>query len=93
MDQMHDEVLKLEGQLLSINGLKSSLVSSAEEDEWETVGPQNTSARKDELFFREGWVTIKEHYVRPPRWWKEFHLQDGCRLIVINLLQLPPALY
>lgn len=41
MDQMHDEVLKLEGQPLSINGLKSSLVSSAEEDEWETVGPQN----------------------------------------------------
>ncbi|CAB4286305.1 unnamed protein product [Prunus armeniaca] len=92
MDQMHDELLKLEGQPLSINGLKSSLVSSAEEDEWETVGPKNTSAER-QTFFREGWVTIKEHYVRPPRWWKEFHLQDGRRLIVINLLQLPPALY
>ncbi|PQQ11380.1 ubiquitin carboxyl-terminal hydrolase 24-like [Prunus yedoensis var. nudiflora] len=44
MDQMHDELLKLEGQPSSINGLKSSLVSSAEEDEWETVGPKNTSA-------------------------------------------------
>ncbi|KAH0988087.1 hypothetical protein GBA52_015264 [Prunus armeniaca] len=46
MDLMHDELLKLEleGQPSSINGLKSSLVSSAEEDEWETVGPKNTSA-------------------------------------------------
>ena len=44
MDQMHDELLKLEGQPSSINGRKSSLVSSAEEDEWETVGPKNTSA-------------------------------------------------
>ncbi|KAL6287710.1 hypothetical protein ACE6H2_012100 [Prunus campanulata] len=44
MDQMHDELLKLEGQPSSINGLKSSLVSSAEEDEWETVGSKNTSA-------------------------------------------------
>ncbi|PQM40656.1 ubiquitin carboxyl-terminal hydrolase 24 isoform X2 [Prunus yedoensis var. nudiflora] len=41
MDQMHDELLKLEGQPSSINGLKSSLVSSTEEDEWETVGPKN----------------------------------------------------
>ncbi|CAL9020810.1 unnamed protein product [Prunus brigantina] len=44
MDQMHDELLKLEGQPSSINGLKSSLVSSAEEDEWETASPKNTSA-------------------------------------------------
>ncbi|PQM40592.1 ubiquitin carboxyl-terminal hydrolase 24 isoform X1 [Prunus yedoensis var. nudiflora] len=44
MDQMHDELLKLEGQPSSINRRKSSLVSSAEEDEWETVGPKNTSA-------------------------------------------------
>ena len=44
MDKMHDELLKLEGQPSSINGLKSSLISSAEEDEWETVGPKNTSA-------------------------------------------------
>ncbi|CAL9020372.1 unnamed protein product, partial [Prunus brigantina] len=97
MDQMHDALFKLEGQPSSINGLKSSLLSCAEEDEWETVGPKNTSAvsrtqGKTDLF-REEWVTIKEHYVRPPRWWKEFHLQDGRRLIVINLLQLPPALY
>ncbi|GLT66017.1 hypothetical protein SLA2020_384130 [Shorea laevis] len=43
MDQMHDELLKLEGQSAS-NGTKSSLVSSAEDDEWETVGPKNKSA-------------------------------------------------
>ncbi|CAB4278542.1 unnamed protein product [Prunus armeniaca] len=54
MDLMHDELFKLEGQPSSINGLKSSLVSSAEEDEWETVGPKNTSARKDELFLEKG---------------------------------------
>ncbi|ONI01651.1 hypothetical protein PRUPE_6G151000 [Prunus persica] len=57
------------------------------------VDDLSASKRKDELFFREGWVTIKKHYVSPPRWWKKFHLQDGRRLIVINLLQLPPALY
>ncbi|PRQ54969.1 putative ubiquitinyl hydrolase 1 [Rosa chinensis] len=44
MDQMHDELLKLEGQSSCLNGGKSSLVSSAEDDEWETVGPKNTSA-------------------------------------------------
>lgn len=44
MDQMHDELLKLEGHSSCLNGGKSSLVSSAEEDEWETVGPKNTSA-------------------------------------------------
>ncbi|XP_016646993.1 PREDICTED: ubiquitin carboxyl-terminal hydrolase 24-like [Prunus mume] len=51
MDQMHDELLKLEGQ----------------------------PSKERRTFFKEGWVTIKEHYVRPPRWWKEFHLQDGRR--------------
>lgn len=44
MDRMHDELLNLEGQSSSLNGGNSSLVSSAEEDEWETVGPKNTSA-------------------------------------------------
>lgn len=44
MDRMHDELLKLEGQSSSINGNKSSLVSSAEDDEWETVGRKNKSA-------------------------------------------------
>lgn len=44
MDQMHDELLKLEGRSSSIRGSKSSLVSSAEDDEWETVGPKNRSA-------------------------------------------------
>ncbi|KAF2322436.1 hypothetical protein GH714_017023 [Hevea brasiliensis] len=44
MDQMHDELLKFEGQSASINGAKSTLVSSKEDDEWETVGPKNKSA-------------------------------------------------
>ncbi|KAK2636942.1 hypothetical protein Ddye_031734 [Dipteronia dyeriana] len=44
MDQMHDELLKLQGHLASSNGSKSYLVSSEEEDEWETVGPKNKSA-------------------------------------------------
>ncbi|XP_044489101.1 ubiquitin carboxyl-terminal hydrolase 24-like isoform X2 [Mangifera indica] len=44
MGQMHDELLKLQGQSASTNGAKSSLVSSSEDDEWETVGPKNTSA-------------------------------------------------
>ncbi|XP_054815973.1 ubiquitin carboxyl-terminal hydrolase 24 [Prosopis cineraria] len=43
MDQMHDELLKLEGQS-SVNGGNSSLVCSVEDDEWETVGPKNKSA-------------------------------------------------
>ncbi|XP_057499687.1 ubiquitin carboxyl-terminal hydrolase 24-like [Actinidia eriantha] len=44
MHQMHDELLKFEGQLTNSNGEKSSLVSFAEDDEWETVGPKNKSA-------------------------------------------------
>ncbi|KAK6143201.1 hypothetical protein DH2020_023549 [Rehmannia glutinosa] len=43
MDQMHDELLKLEGQS-HLDGRKSSLVSASEDDEWETVGPKNKSA-------------------------------------------------
>ncbi|KAL7619177.1 ubiquitin carboxyl-terminal hydrolase 24 [Lactuca sativa] len=45
MHQMHDELLKLEGQYSSTaNGNGSSLVSSVEDDDWETVGPKNKSA-------------------------------------------------
>ncbi|XP_071690106.1 ubiquitin carboxyl-terminal hydrolase 24-like [Rutidosis leptorrhynchoides] len=44
MHQMHDELLKLEGPQLSTNGNGSSLVSSVEDDDWETVGPKNKSA-------------------------------------------------
>ncbi|KAL8156556.1 hypothetical protein AgCh_001596 [Apium graveolens] len=43
MDQMHDELLKLEGKSSAYGG-KLSLVSSADDDDWETVGPKNKSA-------------------------------------------------
>ncbi|KAL3530011.1 hypothetical protein ACH5RR_009333 [Cinchona calisaya] len=49
MDQMHDELLKLDGLITNGNGLNTSLVSSVEEDHndndpWETVGPKNKTA-------------------------------------------------
>ncbi|KAL2893039.1 Ubiquitin carboxyl-terminal hydrolase 24 [Bienertia sinuspersici] len=44
MDQMHDELLKLGGQGSGLAMGKLSLVSSSEDDEWETVGPKNKSA-------------------------------------------------
>lgn len=40
MDQMHDELLKLDGLTVS----KSTVVSTAEDDGWETIGPKNKSA-------------------------------------------------
>uniref|UniRef100_A0A1D1Z9R9 Ubiquitin carboxyl-terminal hydrolase n=1 Tax=Anthurium amnicola TaxID=1678845 RepID=A0A1D1Z9R9_9ARAE len=44
MDRMHDELLKLDGRLSNFDGFKLSLVSSVEDDGWETVGPKNKSA-------------------------------------------------
>ncbi|GMH15477.1 hypothetical protein Nepgr_017318 [Nepenthes gracilis] len=44
MDHMHDELLKVVGRFSGKNGRNSSLISSLEDDEWETVGRRNKSA-------------------------------------------------
>lgn len=41
MDHMHDELLKLQGHLPNLGEKKTSLISSSEDDGWETVGPRN----------------------------------------------------
>ncbi|XP_057790005.1 ubiquitin carboxyl-terminal hydrolase 24-like isoform X2 [Salvia miltiorrhiza] len=43
MDQMNDELLKLGGKSY-LDGRNPTLVSTWEDDEWETVGPKNKSA-------------------------------------------------
>ncbi|KAL6513388.1 hypothetical protein OROGR_020874 [Orobanche gracilis] len=43
IDRIHDELLKLEGWS-QLGGRNSSLVSTSEDDGWETVGPKNKSA-------------------------------------------------
>ncbi|KAL6560551.1 hypothetical protein OROGR_004110 [Orobanche gracilis] len=43
IDRMHDELLMLEGRS-QLDGRNSSLVSTSEDDGWETVGPKNKSA-------------------------------------------------
>ncbi|KAL8483568.1 hypothetical protein ACS0TY_026305 [Phlomoides rotata] len=47
MHQMHDELLKLDGQVSNGHGKTASLVSStdeSEDDNWETVGPRKKTA-------------------------------------------------
>ncbi|KAI0531312.1 hypothetical protein KFK09_000865 [Dendrobium nobile] len=44
MDQMHDELLRLGGHLSSSNGGSLPLISSSDDDGWETIGPKNKSA-------------------------------------------------
>ncbi|KAL4204281.1 hypothetical protein AMTRI_Chr01g108980 [Amborella trichopoda] len=44
MDQMHDELLRIEGTPSLSNGSKLSLISCSEDDVWETVGPKNKTA-------------------------------------------------
>lgn len=41
---MHDELLKLEGHFSGTSGGSLPLVSSSDDDGWETVGPKNKSA-------------------------------------------------
>ncbi|KAG0453422.1 hypothetical protein HPP92_024726 [Vanilla planifolia] len=44
MDQMHDELLKLDGHSTSPNGERLPIFSASNDDGWETVGPKNKSA-------------------------------------------------
>ncbi|CAN1813812.1 Ubiquitin carboxyl-terminal hydrolase 24 [Linum perenne] len=44
LDQIQVELLKLNGKTSGGSDIRSSLVSSSEDDEWETVGPKNKSA-------------------------------------------------
>ncbi|XP_024986004.1 ubiquitin carboxyl-terminal hydrolase 24-like isoform X1 [Cynara cardunculus var. scolymus] len=47
MHQLHDELLRFEGEISIVNGGKVSLVSSVSDedgDSWETVGPRNKTA-------------------------------------------------
>uniref|UniRef100_A0A0C9RYR1 Ubiquitin carboxyl-terminal hydrolase n=1 Tax=Wollemia nobilis TaxID=56998 RepID=A0A0C9RYR1_9CONI len=45
MDQMHGELLQLDGRNLNGSGCNNSLlVTVSEDDEWETVGPKNQTA-------------------------------------------------
>ena len=43
MDQMHDELLKLGGKS-HLDERNPTLISTSEDDEWETVGRKNKSA-------------------------------------------------
>lgn len=82
MDQMHDELLKLEGQSSSINGNKLPLVSSAESDEWETVGRKNKSAvTRTQSFFPSKLSDIFGGQLRS--------LVKARGRTVISLMQLP----
>ncbi|XP_020585987.1 ubiquitin carboxyl-terminal hydrolase 24 [Phalaenopsis equestris] len=44
MDQMHDELLRLGGNLSGSNGKNLSLTAASDDDGWETIGPKNKSA-------------------------------------------------
>ena len=96
MDQMHNELLKLEGE--SSAGRKSSLVSSVEDDEWETVGPKNKSAvtrtqsfvpsKLNNIFGGELKSVVKAkgnlHFV---------FFRNACSFVHFSLSSTPPPLF